>query len=137
MEKAMAQMEQQMAALPPEQRKMMEQSMAAQGVVKSSNKPHTLKVCISPEKAKQSFIPATDGQCEQKLVRSSANTLWFKYSCKGNPPSSGEGEYTFSADTAYTGKMTMRTTVQGKPEVMQMNHTGKWISGDCSKLKLR
>ena len=134
MEKAMAQMEQQLAALPPEQRKMMEQTMASHGVATSS-KPNTYKVCITKEQAAKRIIPSSDKQCEQTIVRQNENSVWFKYKCKGNPPSSGEGEYTFIGDKAYKGKMTVKTTVQGKIEVVQMNHTGKWISGDCNSLK--
>jgi len=134
MEKAMAQMEQQMASLPPEQRKMMEKSMAAQGVALGS-KANSVRVCVTKENAARKFIPSSDGQCEQTIVRQSTNSVWFKFACKGNPPSSGEGEYTFIGDSSYKGKMTVRTKTQGRTEVVQMNHTGKWISSDCKTIK--
>ncbi len=134
MEKAMAQMEQQMAMLPPEQRKMMEQTMAAQGVAKSS-KPNTYKVCVTKENAQQGFIPSSDTQCRQQIVRKSGNTVWFTYTCKGNPPSSGEGTYTLIGDSAYKGNMKVKTMVNGKAEIMEMNMKGKWLSKDCRSLK--
>ncbi|MGA9046608.1 DUF3617 domain-containing protein [Sulfuricurvum sp.] len=133
-EKAMAQMEQQMASLPPEQRKMMEKSMAAQGVALGS-KANSVRVCVTKENAAKKFIPASDGQCGQTIVRQSGNSVWFKFTCKGNPPSSGEGEYTFSGDSAYKGKMTVKTKAQGRTEAVQMNYTGKWISSDCKTIK--
>lgn len=134
MEKAMAQMEQQMAMLPPEQRKMMEQTMAAQGVAKSS-KPNTYKVCVTKENAQQGFIPSSDSRCRQQIVRKSGNTVWFTYTCKGNPPTSGEGTYTLIGDSAYKGNMKVKTMVNGKAEIMEMNMKGKWLSKDCRSLK--
>jgi len=134
MEKAMAQMEQQMAMLPPEQRKMMEKTMASHGVAKSS-KPNTYKVCITKEQAAKGFIPSSDEHCQQKIVRKSGSSVWFTFSCKGNPPSSGEGKYTLIADSSYQGTMKVKTTVEGKTETMDMTHSGKWISGDCNVLK--
>lgn len=134
MEKAMAQMEQQMASLPPEQRKMMQKTMAAQGVAQGS-KANSVRVCVTKENATQKFIPSSDGQCEQTIVRHSGNSVWFKFACKGNPPSSGQGEYTFNGDSAYKGKMTIKTKSQGRTEVVQMHYTGKWISNDCKTIK--
>ncbi len=136
MERAMAQMEEQMAMLPPEQRKMMEQTMASQGIAKSS-KPNTYKVCITKEEAAKGFIPSTDTQCQQKILRKSGNTVWFTFSCKGNPQSSGEGKYTLIKDNAYQGSMKVKMIVEGRAETVEMTHNGKWINGDCTSLKKR
>jgi len=135
MEQAMGQMEEQMASLPPEQRKKMEKMMASHGVAKSP-KGNTIQVCVTKEDAKQGLaVPTKNGQCQQQIVRRSGSTVWFKYACKGNPPSSGEGEYTINDNSAYKGKMTMHTTVEGRAEVVQMNHSGKWISNNCGNIK--
>lgn len=134
MEKAMAQMEQQMAMLPPEQRKMMEQTMAAQGVAKSS-KPNTYQICVTKEDAQKGLIPSSDPQCRQKIVRKSGNTVWFTYTCKGNPPTKGEGTYTLIGDNAYKGTMKVRTMVNGKTETVEMVTKGKWLSKECKTLK--
>jgi len=112
----------------------MEKSMAAQGVALGS-KANSVRVCVTKENAAQKFIPSSDGQCQQTIVRQSTNSVWFKFACKGNPPSSGEGEYTFSGDSAYKGKMTVKTKSQGRTETVQMNYTGKWISSDCKTIK--
>ncbi|MDD2266979.1 DUF3617 domain-containing protein [Sulfuricurvum sp.] len=132
-EKSMAQMNRQMASLPPEQRKMMEKMMASQGVTQNA-KGTTVRVCVTKENTKEGLIPPSDGQCQQKVLRRSGNTVWFKFTCKGNPPSTGEGEFTFVGDNAYKGKTTIRTTSEGKTEVIQMDQTGKWISNDCKKV---
>ena len=52
MENAMAQMQQQLANMPPEQRKMVEQMMAKQGLG-MGNKANSVKVCISKEQAER------------------------------------------------------------------------------------
>lgn len=134
MEKAMSEMHQQMAAMPPEQRKMMEQMMAQQGMgVGTPGK--SVKVCITKEQAERDEIPQQEGNCTQQVVQRSGNTIKVKFSCAGNPPTSGEGEITFLSPTAYTGKTTVNTTVDGKPERMTMDQTGKWLSGDCGSIK--
>jgi hypothetical protein len=58
----------------------------------------------------------------------------MKFVCT-NPPSSGEGTYTFSGDTAYTMKMSMTSQHQGKPQNMTMDGQGKWLSADCGNVK--
>ncbi len=134
MEGAMAEMQKQMAAMPPEQRKMMEQMMAQQGVGMGS-KGQSVKICITPEEAARQEVPAAEGNCTQKVTQRSASTIKVSFSCADQPPSSGEGEITFLSPTAYNGKMVVRTTVEGKPERMDMTTTGKWLSASCGAIK--
>jgi len=47
----------------------------------------------------------------------------------------GEGTYTFIGDTAYTLKMVMNTTHQGKPLTTTMDGQGQWLAADCGKVK--
>lgn len=135
---AMAQMQQSMASLPPEQRKMMEQMMAQQGV-SMGPKGNSVKVCVSKEEADLDRIPPQEG-CTQKVERVNANTIKASFSCKGaagEPPSTGDGTITFSSPTAYTGQFTVRTTVDKKPEQLSMSQTGKWLAADCGQFKSR
>lgn len=138
MDQAMAQMQKQMAAMSPAQRKQMEAMMGQQGV--SMPSPGTgggmaMKVCITPEMAARSEMPSQhEGQCTSTVTSRSGNTLKMAFTCQ-NPPSSGEGTYTFSGDTAYTMKMVMNTTRKGKPESMTMDGQGKWLSADCGAVK--
>lgn len=134
MEGAMAEMQKQMAALPPDQRKMMEQMMAQQGVGMGP-KGQSVKICITPEEAARQEVPAAEGNCTQKVTQRSGNTIKVSFSCGAPHPSSGEGEISFQSPSAYTGKTTVTTTVQGKPERMDMTTTGKWLSADCGAVK--
>lgn len=134
MNDVMSQMNQQMASLPPEQRKMMEEMMAAQGV-SAAPQGNAIRMCITKEEAQQNFVPPADGQCKQQVIQRSGNTMQIKFSCEGNPPSSGEGTYTFINEKAYTGNMTVRTNMQGRTNVIQMKQSGKWVSDNCGTIK--
>lgn len=135
MENAMAQMQQQLANMPPEQRKMVEQMMAKQGLG-IGPKGTSVKVCISKEQAELDRVPQQEG-CTQKVDRVSASTVKVAFECKGNPPSSGEGTLTFSSPTAYNGQFKVKTVVDNKPEQIDMAQSGKWLAADCGNLKPR
>lgn len=134
MEGAMAEMQKQLATLPPDQRRMMEQMMAQQGVGLGA-KAQSVRLCITPEEAARQEVPAVEGNCTQKVTQRSGNTIRLTFSCADQPPSSGEAEFTFNSATAYSGRSTVRTTVDGKPERMDMTTTGKWLATDCGPVK--
>lgn len=134
MEAAMADMLQAMAEMPPAQRKQMEQMLAQQGVSLGSN-GQTVKVCITKEQAEADHIPQQEG-CTQNVQRIDANTMKVSFTCKGGPdqpPSSGEGTVSFQSATAYTGKFRLKTQSEGKPEQIDMEQSGKWLSDSCGK----
>ena len=141
-EEAMAKMEKQLAAMPPEQRKMMQDMMAKQGVGMgaaagggTAGGGTVVKVCITKEMADKQHLPSqTQGDCTTTLSDKTATSLKMNFVCK-NPPSSGEGVYTFASDTAYSMKMKMNRDMKGKPETMTMDANGKWLSGDCGAIK--
>lgn len=137
MEKAMAEMQAQMAAMPPEQRKAMEQMMASRGVGMGP-KGNTFKVCVSKEEAARQMGPQmAEGNCTQQVLQRSAGTLKMKWECAGRDPSSGEDEVTFKSDKAYTGKGVVTSTVKGKPETMNIEQSGQWLAADCGAIKPR
>jgi hypothetical protein len=137
MDKAMAEMQKEMAAMPPEQRKQMEQMMSGRGV-SIGPKGTTVKVCISKEQAARPAEPKLADGCTQQVDRRSGNTVRFKFDCTKPEPSSGEGEMTFQSDKAYTGKSTLTTQAKGKAgQQMSMEMSGKWLSADCGDIKPR
>jgi Protein of unknown function (DUF3617) len=136
MEKAMAEMQKQMAAMPPDQRKQMEAAMASRGV-KMGAGGSSVKVCITKEEAaKPPEARMNSGNCTQKDMQRSGNTMKFKYECT-QPPSSGEGEMTFISDKAYSGKTVMNSKDPAKPQQMTMEMQGKWLASDCGDVKPR
>ncbi len=136
LEQAMAGLEQQMAALDPEQRKMMEQMMAKQGVSLGKGASGvTVKMCMTREMAAQSELPIqTQGECTATRKKTSATTLAISFVCT-NPPSRGEGVASFINDTAYTMAMKVTANMSGKEETMSLNARGNWLGADCGAIK--
>lgn len=134
-ERAMAQMQAQLAAMPPAQRKQMEAMMGKSGVSMGSGGAIAAKVCITPEMAARQQLPTqTKGDCTSKIVSRSGNTMKISLACT-NPPSSGEGTYTFESDKAYTMKMTIKSQAAGKVQDVTMDAKGQWLSADCGAVK--
>ena len=137
MDAAMAKMQKEMAAMPPEQRKMVEEMMAGRGVkIGSNGTSTTVQVCMTKEQVARDQVPM-DGRCTQQNVQRSGNTMRFKFACTGEHPTSGEGEYTFADDKSYSGRSTIDTTVDGKPQRMEVQNSGKWLGADCGSVKPR
>lgn len=137
-DQAMAEMQKQMAGMSPAQRKQMEAMLGQQGITMpgpAAGGGMSLKVCITPEMAARQDMPSqNEGDCTSTTTSRSASTLKVRIVCK-NPPSTGEGTYTFKGDTAYTMKMVMSTTRQGRPETMTLDGQGRWLSSDCGSVK--
>ncbi len=134
---AQEQMQKQLAAMPPEQRKQMEKMMAQQGMGMPGAAPGggmSARVCISKEMAARNEAPPQQGDCKQESMQKSGNTTKFKFSCS-KPPATGEGEVTLQSPEAYTMKLKTVTQAKGRPETMTMESQGKWIAADCGKLK--
>jgi leucyl aminopeptidase (aminopeptidase T) len=135
MEKMQAQMQEKLAKMPSGERKKMEEMMAQHGVKMGAGSAGgmTAQTCMTKEMSERNEIP-THGDCKMTKQQRSGNTTSFAFSCT-NPPSSGEGQHTFVSPEAYTFKMTMTTSVHGKPETMTMDGSGKWLAADCGSLK--
>jgi hypothetical protein len=134
----MAQMQQQMANMPTEQRKMMEEMMARQGIRMGQGGPGgggmSIQMCMTKEMAERNEVPAQRGDCKTTQQSRSGTTMKMAFTCS-NPPSSGEGEVTFASPEAYNMKMMVNTQVQGKPEKMNMEARAKWLASDCGDIK--
>ena len=135
MDQAMAQMQQQLAAMPPEQRKQMEAMMAQRGakMAPAAGGGMTMQMCMTKEMADRNDVPMQDG-CTMTKQQRTGTTMKLAFNCT-RPPSSGEGEFTFMGDQAYKSHMVVRTMAQGKPETMEMDGAGKWLSADCGNIK--
>jgi hypothetical protein len=135
MAKQMAEAQKQMAAMPPAQRKMMEEMMAKQGMSMNmkGDGSTVIKVCITPEMANR---PPVEQQkdCTYNFPARSGNIQRFSFQCT-QPVSSGEGEITFKGPDDYDGKMKLTITNQGKKETVTMNTTGKFLSSNCGAIK--
>ncbi|MBT9508004.1 DUF3617 domain-containing protein [Rhodoferax sp.] len=135
MEKAMGEAQKQLAGMSPSDRKMMEDMMAKQGVGMGKGAGTTaMKICMTKEMAERNEVATQQGDCKHTNSPRAGNTMKFSFVC-AKPPSSGEGQVTFVSPEAYAMKMTLNTTANGKPEKMNMDATGKFMSTDCGNIK--
>lgn len=137
-EAAMAQMQQQLASLPPEQRAQVEAMMARQGIGMGAGKPHTVRSCISPEMAARDQFDTGDGRCKSSGHSRSGNVVRFKFVCQADQHGAtgdGEGEFTLVSETENRGKMRINATRQGQTMRMEMDTTSRWLGADCGTLK--
>lgn len=137
MDQAMAQMQQQMASMPPAQRKQMEDMMAKQGMSLggASKDGMVMKMCITQDMADKQQLPIQQqGSCTTTTSDKSSSGMKMKFSCT-NPPSSGEGQVTFNGDTAYTMAMKINSSGQGTPKTTTVNTSAKWLNSDCGAIK--
>ncbi len=141
-------MKKQLANLPPEQRKMLEDMMGEQGIKVTDSsldmaskgmqlfKDGTIvKECLTQEEINRGELPEQSGGCENKLTQLSANVVKVTYTCQGEPPSQGESIITFQNPKAYTGHATFKTTIGDHTETFHAEQSGKWLSSDCGDIK--
>jgi len=128
--------QQQMANMAPEQRKAMEQMMASHGVNMNMGDAGGVKLtyCLTKDMAEKQDLPAGQpGQCTttRTPVPGGMNVT---FNC-AKPPSSGNGQVIFNGNTAYSMRMSVNSTAQGKPQNMVVEGNGRWLSADCGSVK--
>jgi len=137
-EAAMAQMQERLSRMPPEQRAQVEAMMANQGIGMAAGKPNTVRSCISPEMAARDQFDTGDGRCKSTGHTRSGNVVRFKFVCQadqGGGAGEGEGEFTLVSDTENRGKMRINATRQGQTLRMEMDTASRWLGADCGTLK--
>ena len=135
-EKAMDEMKKQMASMPAEQRKMMEEMLAKQGMAIGNNKGTSVKVCISKDQAdKLEFPQNQNDRCMNEIIKRTANSVESKFTCEGYPKTEGVAGFNLLSSTVYTGKADINVTKDGKVEKMNMDSKGKWLTADCGNVK--
>ncbi|MFP6861688.1 DUF3617 domain-containing protein [Pseudomonas sp.] len=123
----MEQMLEQMKNLPPEQRQMMEQMMAQQGVQLGDK---GVRICMSEAQIKAQQIPMQDPDsgCSNEVTERSAELWKFRFNC---PNGQGEGETRFVSDKEFTS--TVNGTFDGQSNSMQSH--ARWVAADCGALQ--
>ena len=147
-DEGMKRMQEQLASLPPEKRKQIEEMMARQGkggpglaagMSMMSGKPTTVKVCITPEQAaREPFTSSQQGNCKQLSQEHSGKTFKIKFSCtrEDGATMTGEGQFTMTSDKEHSGHMVMDGEGRkGHPMHMEMDQSGRWLGSDCGDVK--
>jgi hypothetical protein len=132
--KTLTEAQKQLAAMPADQRKMMEDMMAQQGVGMGAGGAMATKVCMTREMVERNEVATQQGDCKQTSSPRSGNSMKFSFVCT-RPPSSGDGQITFVSPEAYTMKMTLTTTANGKAERMNMDASARFVSAECGNIK--
>jgi len=127
LERAMAEMQKQLASMPAEQRQMFEAMMKSQGMSLGMNGV-SMEVCLTAEDIARGQLPKQEG-CTQQLSEKNGR-YYLSFQCT-NPPSKGEGEFQLLDSKTYQGNLQVETKVKGKTEIMTMQQQGKWL-GSCT-----
>jgi hypothetical protein len=129
---ALALAQQQMGALPPEQRRAIDQMLAQHGVTMQLAEGGGVKVnfCLSKEQAENPRLPSGQpGQCDTTQTPVPGG-LDVTFRCS-RPQSSGKGQVIFEGDSGYSMRMNVDSTVQGQAQNMTVESAGRWLSSDC------
>ncbi|MDI4631927.1 DUF3617 domain-containing protein [Pelomonas sp. V22] len=128
----MEQAQKQMAAMPAEQRKMMEQMMSQRGMSMSAMAGGviSIKSCISKEQAERHEMPVSEnGRCKHDVQRS-GKTVRSHFVCT-DPASEGDGEFTFDSPEHYSNKL----TIKRGDKTMVITGEARWLGADCGDIK--
>ena len=132
----MAAMQAEMAKMPPEQRKMMQDMLAKKGATLGAAGPGSIsrKICLTQEMIARNQLSRTDGDCTTTTSPRVGNTMKMAFACSKSP-SSGEGQITYVSSEAYAIKMTISSAIKGKGEKTDMEQSGKWLGTDCGSVQ--
>ena len=135
-EKSMAEMREQLASMPPEDRKRMEAMMGKQGVqfAAGAKGGTATRFCMTREQAQRQESPGAQGDCTVTKVSRSGNTVRTSFSCS-NPRSTGESLVRYAGAEAYSSKITTVSEQGGKKETTVIESDAKWLSADCGSVK--
>ena len=125
----------QMANMPPEQRAMIEKMMASHGVQMSMSGGNiTIKSCVSEEQAKRNTPPVTDGKskCTHDVQRS-GNVIHTHFVCPESG-TEGDSDVTLVGD-GFTSKTRITHQRNGKPEIINVTGSARWLGANCGDLK--
>lgn len=128
----MADMVEQMKGLPPEQRKMMEDMLAAQGVALGAG---GVRMCLSAEQVKSRELPFQDEPgCSQKVTEHTDDLWRFSFEC---PDAKGTGETRLISDREVASVIDSQYRTGDQEGSSRIKSEGRWLSDDCGTLKPR
>lgn len=132
---AMAQMQDRLANMPPEQREKMEAMMKQHGAPTMGGNG-SVKMCITPEQARQDR-PLIDREgCPPATLKRSGNHSTFEFTCTSNgATTSSKGESTMTGDLISTVEDTTIKSATGDAHVLHNETEMKFLAADCGDVK--
>lgn len=141
-------MKKQMATMPPEQRKQMEQYMAQSGMkvegdgmtfengnVTVTPTSSSVKSCITQADIDRGEMQNDSDECKSTLKQISKNRFKSTQVCSGDASSTSEAEVVFHSPKHYTGKGYMNQSMNGKAHKIEVELEGTWLASDCGDVK--
>jgi len=131
-EQAMAQAQQMLASMPPEQRKMMEDMMAKQGVnMDFANR--IVQTCITQERINKFDLSETEEGCEQTFEEKNKNHYSLTLECP-QKNMSGRGDFVINNNKSYASTIVLDVNMNGQADTMTLKQQGTWLATDCGNI---
>jgi hypothetical protein len=123
----------QLKLLAPEQRAMMEQMLAKQGITLGDQ---GIRSCLTPAQVKADDIPLQDPQsgCTQKITERNGKIWKFQFTC---PKAQGSGQAQFLSDREFLTSVSGTFNATGVQQKGSMNTRAVWLGQDCGSVKPR
>ncbi|MBK3870338.1 DUF3617 family protein [Pseudomonas stutzeri] len=126
----MDQMLEQMRNLPAEQRRKMEEMLAAQGVQLGSK---GVQVCLSKAQVESGELPFQDDPACTQSITERSDQLWkFRFECPG---ARGQGEARFISPREFTSTVESQYRQGAETGTTRMQTHARWIADDCGQLR--
>lgn len=131
----MADMNEHLKNMPPEQRKRMETMMKERGVDISGGM-NKLKICLDKESLDQGrWQGEHDTRCKTDMS-TRGSTSWKWHSVCGEPYNAvTDGEATFGNSENYVVKNSTTMTIRGETKTTRSTITSKWVGSDCGDVE--
>lgn len=125
-----AEMIEQMEDLPPEQKKMMEDMLAEQGVELGAR---GMRICLSEAQVKSRKLPFQDEPgCSQEVTEQTERNWTFTFQCDD---AKGRGETRLISEREVSSLIESEYRVGDQQGISSMKSQGKWVSTDCGSLE--
>ena len=133
---AMATAQARIAQMPAEQRRQMEQALAARGVdVRLGADALVARICMTREMTERDAIASQHiGNCKTERSARSGNTIKFAAVCS-DPRSTTEGVTTILDPKTFESRTTTTAESAGTTRMTTMTQTGRWVGADCGAVK--
>lgn len=129
---AMAEMQRQMEAMPPEARRMMQEMLGSQGMGIDAGGTIRLRVCVTPEDLADEEFPTRVEDCRYEFIERRADRIRARVACDDEGQTRGEGEFRFDGRRAWQGRFEVESRVDGKPTTMTVQQQSRWLGTDCT-----
>lgn len=134
MSAALAQAQQALASLTPDQRARIQAMMSSAGVSQSAN--GGFRICVTPQMAQRSTpILDKDGRCQPVEMSRQGQRIDFEFSCTTNGTRmQGKGQATVTPESVSTHTEMTSTSAAGTHQ-LQTDTTLGFISASCGDVK--